>query len=125
MIPEDILYTKEHEWIRMEGSIGYIGITDFAQTQLGDITYVELPEEGREIKKDEDFCEIESVKAASDIFAPAGGIVVSINSQLEDDPSLINKDPYNEGWLCTIKIKDENELSGLMDSNQYKEYIKG
>lgn len=124
MIPEKILYTKDHEWIRMDGDTAYIGITDFAQEQLGDITYVELPEKGREVKKDEDFCAIESVKAASDVYAPAGGIIQSVNSRLDEDPGLINRDPFGEGWICTMKIKDQNELSSLMKSDQYKEHIK-
>ncbi len=125
MIPENNLYTKEHEWIRLEGSIAYIGITDFAQDQLGDITYVELPEEGSEIKKDEEICAIESVKAASDIYAPVGGTVQSVNSKLDDNPGIINKDPYNDGWIFAIKIDDKSELSDLMDSNQYKKHIEG
>jgi glycine cleavage system H protein len=124
MIPDNILYTKEHEWIREEGDTAYVGITEFAQEQLGDITYIELPVEGREVKKDEDFCAIESVKAASDVYAPAGGVIVSVNSKLDEDPGLINRDPYGEGWICTIRITDKSELSSLMKSDEYKKHIK-
>lgn len=123
MIPDNVLYTKEHEWIREEGDTAYVGITEFAQKLLGDITYVELPEEGREVNKGEDFCAIESVKAVSDVYAPAGGVIVSVNSRLAEDPGLVNRDPYGEGWICTLKITDKSELSSLMKSSQYEEYI--
>ena len=123
-IQDKLLYTKEHEWILIEGNKGKMGITYFAQAHLGDITYIEPPEEGREVKQSEVLTSVESVKAASDVYAPMSGKVIEVNSNLESSPGLINKSPYEEGWIAIIEIKDEAEKSNLMDNSKYKEYLK-
>lgn len=123
-IPDNLLYTKEHEWVLIEGNKGKIGITDYAQHQLGDITYVELPPEGKEVKQFETLAEVESVKVASDIYAPMSGKVVRINNNLASSPESINKTPYGDGWIVAIEIKDEAEKNNLMDSKKYKGYLE-
>lgn len=123
-IPDNLLYTKEHEWILIEGTKGKIGITDYAQSQLGDITYVELPPEGKEVKQFEVLTEIESVKAASDVYAPISGKVIQVNNNLASSPESVNKSPYGDGWIAVIEIKDESEKNNLMDSKIYKEYLE-
>ena len=122
-IPADLLYTKEHEWIKIDGKKGIVGITDFAQSHLGDITYVEVPEEGKEVKQFEVLASVESVKAASDVYAPMSGRIVQVNEKLEGSPECVNKTPYGDGWIAVIEIKDEAEKKNLMDSGQYKEYV--
>lgn len=126
-ILEDLKYTKEHEWIRIEGDHAYIGITDFAQSELGEIVYVEVETIGETIEKDEIFGTIEAVKTTSDLFIPVTGKVVEFNSKLDesgdDQPDLVNSDPYGEGWIVKIEIVDSSQLEGLMDSNAYKELI--
>ena len=118
------LYTKEHEWLNIEENIGTVGITDYAQNALGDVTFVELPEEEQEVEQFEQFVSVESVKAASDIFASMSGRVVEINRKLEDNPGLINKDCYGKGWIAKIEIRDMDETSNLMDAEEYRNYLE-
>ena len=122
--PNDLRYTKEHEWARVDGNKATIGITKFAVEQLGDITSVELPGEGEEIRKDAVFGTVESVKAVSDLFAPCTGKVVKVNDPLGDSPEYINEDCYDEGWMIQVELKDTKELEGLMTAAQYEEYLK-
>lgn len=117
-------YTKEHEWINVEDDIGYVGISDYAQESLGDITFVELPGEGDEVEQFEQFASVESVKAASDIFSPMSGKVLEVNADLEDDPGLINKSTYEKGWMIKIEIADADELSNLMNGSEYESYLE-
>jgi len=124
-IPSDLLFTKEHEWARINVGEATVGITDYAQHSLGDITFVDLPKVGKKVKKGEQLATVESVKAASDVYAPVSGEVVKVNGQLIDIPELINKVPYNDGWFVVIKISEESEKSGLMSGDQYKEYVEG
>ena len=124
-IQEDFLYTKEHEWIALEEDIATVGITDYAQSELGDIVFVELPEVGTEIRQTEPFGTIEAVKAVSDLFAPLSGEVTEVNTSLEDEPEQINSDPYGNGWMIKIKIHDESELDSLLSAGQYKDLIGG
>jgi len=123
-ILDNLLYTKEHEWILIEGNKGRIGITYYAQSHLGDITYIEPPEIGKEIKQFEVLASVESVKAASDVYAPMSGKVVQVNDNLESSPESLNKSPYGDGWIAVIEIEDESEKTKLMDSKAYKEYLK-
>ncbi len=119
-IPEDLRYTEDHEWARIDGDIATIGITDFAQSELGDIVYVELPELGTTTEKSQSFGTIEAVKAVSDLFAPLTGEVVEVNSNISDSPEIINKDPYGEGWFIKIKLSDPNEINTLLEKTQYE-----
>lgn len=122
--PENLKYTKEHEWVRVENdSIGVVGITDYAQSELGDIVYVELPQIGKQIKQLEPFGTIEAVKAVSDLFSPLSGEVIEVNEKLKDSPDLINKDPYGEGWIIKIRISDLSELNNLLSAEDYKKLI--
>jgi glycine cleavage system H protein len=123
-MPNNLLYTKEHEWILIEGNKGKIGITDYAQQHLGDITYIEPPQVGKAVKQFEILTTVESVKAASDIYAPMSGKVIEINSNLESSPELLNKSPYEKSWIAVIEIKDSSEKKNLMDSGKYKEYLE-
>ncbi len=118
-------YTSEHEWISVEGDVGTVGVTDFAQHQLGDIVFVELPEAGKPLNKGEQAAVIESVKAASEVYAPVGGEVIEVNQPLEDEPGKVNDDAIGEGWFFKLKIADAQELDGLMDDGAYKDYVKG
>jgi glycine cleavage system H protein len=118
--PENILYSASHEWVRMEGEEAVVGISHFAQESLGDITYVELPEEGDELEENAEFGSVESVKAASDLISPVSGSVVAVNSELEDAPELCNSDPYGAGWL--VKVKVDKAPSGLMDAKAYEDF---
>ena len=122
--PDNLKYTKEHEWISIEDNIGTMGITDYAQNALGDITYVELPEEDQEVDQFEQFVSVESVKAASDIFCPMSGKVIEINHKLEENPALINKNCYEKGWIAKIEIKDMDEASNLMSAEDYRSYLE-
>ena len=117
-VPNDLLYRESHEWVSA-GEIATVGVSDFAQQQLGDITFVELPEVGETFARNDEIAVIESVKAASDVYAPISGEVVEVNAALEDSPELINSDPFGEGWLFKIKISDESELSELLSSDKY------
>ncbi len=116
-------YTKDHEWIRVEGDVGTVGITDYAQGQLGDVVYVELPAAGKALAKGKEAAVVESVKAASEIYAPVSGEVVEVNSDLEGAPATVNEDPQGKGWFLKIKVKDAKELDGLMTEAQYKEFL--
>lgn len=122
-IPEDYYYTKDHEWAQVDENIVTVGITEFAQDSLGEIVYVELPEEGQKVTQGEPFGVIESVKAASDLVAPVSGTVIEINSSLGDDPTVLNDDPVNEGWLIRIEMDTEKELANLMRAPDYKKLI--
>jgi glycine cleavage system H protein len=123
-IMDHYLYTKEHEWINIEENVGTMGITEYAQGALGDITYVELPQEDQEVEQFEQFVSIESVKAASDIFAPMSGRVIEINHKLEENPALINKDCFHKGWIAKIEIKDMEEAGNLMSADDYRNYLE-
>ena len=125
MVVKGLAYTKEHEWVKIEGDGAIIGITDYAQQMLGEITYVELPEIGKEVEAGDDLAVVESSKAASDVYAPLPGKVSEVNSKLEEKPELINSDCYTRGWICKVAIKDKQAVEGLMDSKQYEEYLKG
>ena len=114
-----VLYTADHEWLRIDGDTATVGITNFAQEQLGDVVFVDVPKVGRQVKKAEAIAVVESVKAASDVYAPISGEIVAVNEALSSDPSLINSDPANGGWFFKIKIADKGELSGLMDEAAY------
>lgn len=120
MIPDGLRYSKDHEWVRMEGGEGVVGITDFAQNALGDITYVELPKVGKQVVQSQELGVIESVKAASDVFAPVAGTVSETNGGLENAPELINKEPYGAGWICRLKNVDKAGLDALMTAEQYR-----
>ena len=122
--PDDLLYTREHEWARVDGTRAVIGITRFAVEQLGDITQVDLPKEGDSVKKDEVFGTVESVKAVSDLFAPLSGKVVKVNDPLKDSPEYVNDDCYDEGWMVEIELSVESEKAGLMSAKQYKEFLE-
>jgi glycine cleavage system H protein len=117
-----VYYTEEHEWIRLEGDVATIGITDFAQGQLGDVVFVEVPEAGRELSKGGEAAVVESVKAASDVYAPVGGEVIEGNQALVDEPSLANSDPEGQGWFFRLRLADAREVEGLMDAEQYKSF---
>lgn len=125
LVPENLLYTKEHEWVRIEGKLAAIGISDYAQSSLGDITFVEIPNVGAELKQFEYCATVESVKAASDVYAPVTGKVVETNRALTEHPELVNQSPYEKGWFAVVEIKDEKETNNLMTSAQYNEYMKG
>ena len=121
---EGLYYTKNDEWIKVEGDTGTVGITDYAQDKLGDIVYLEDIEKGKKIKAGETLTTIESVKAASDIYAPVSGEVVEVNSEVIKEPSIINKDPYGQGWIAKLKIENPDELKELMDAKEYSNYRK-
>ncbi|GBC82684.1 Glycine cleavage system H protein [bacterium HR10] len=122
--PEDCLYTREHEWIRVEDDVGVIGITDYAQEALGDIVYVELPSVGDHFSQGEPFGNVESVKAVSELYMPVSGEVVEINEDLAESPQLVNEDPYGDGWMVKITLSDPTELETLMSASEYEEYVK-
>ncbi len=121
----DLKYTKDHEWVRVEGDAAIIGISDFAQEQLGDVVFVELPAIGKQLKQGDEAAVIESVKAASEVYAPVGGEVVEINLPLGDNPGLVNEAPTGEGWFLKIRISDNSELDALMDENAYQKFTQG
>ncbi|MBS3806348.1 MAG: glycine cleavage system protein GcvH [Bacteroidales bacterium] len=123
-IPENLKYTKDHEWIKIDGDEAYVGITDYAQNELGDIVFVEIETEGENLDKEEVFGTVEAVKTVSDIFMPISGEVMEVNSKLEDSPEIVNKDPYGEGWLIKVKISDKSELDDLLEGGKYKELIE-
>ena len=122
-IPEDLKYTKDHEWVKIEGDEAVVGITDFAQSELGDIVFVEVETEGDTIDQEEVFGSVEAVKTVSDLFMPLSAEILSFNSELEDTPEVVNTDPYGEGWMIRIKISDNSELDSLLSAEQYKELI--
>ncbi len=124
MEPTDRKYAKEHEWVKLDEELAWVGITDYAQEQLGDIVYVELPQPGDGVAQFESFGIIESVKAASDLFAPVSGEVVAFNEELVDRPELVNQDPYGDGWMLKIQPEDESEMDALMTAEQYEAHVK-
>ena len=119
-----LYFTKEHEWIRVEGDVATVGISDHAQEALGDIVFAEVPDDGRSVSKGDDAAVVESVKAASDVYAPVSGDVIEGNGALADDPSLINRDPEGEGWFFKLKLSDPSELEGLMTEADYRDWVK-
>ncbi|MEN6413391.1 MAG: glycine cleavage system protein GcvH [Veillonellales bacterium] len=122
-IPKELKYSNDHEWVRLEGDTAVVGISDYAQSQLGDAVFVELPEEDIEVSAKQGFAVIESVKAVSDIYAPVAGKVIKVNEALADAPELINQDPYGEGWIAVIQMTDKKELDELLDSTAYEKLI--
>ena len=123
-LPSGLKYSREHEWVRVEGNIVVIGITDFAQSELGDVVYVELPEVGTEVEANNTFGVVESVKAVSDLFAPVSGVVIEANITLEDQPELVNSEPYEDGWMIRVEMKDESELNDLLEADSYRAYTE-
>lgn len=121
---ENLKFTKNHEWVRVDGGKAYVGISDYAQHSMGDVVFVELPEVDATFKQDDGIATIESVKAVSDVYSPLSGKVVEINEALEDDPALINSDPYGDGWIFAIELDDEGQLDSLMANADYEEFIK-
>ena len=122
--PEDLTYTKDHEWVRVKGEEATVGITDHAQQQLGDVVYVELPKVGDKFETSEPFGSVESVKAVSEIYMPLSGNVVEVNDTLNDSPELVNEDPYGDGWMIRIKIENLSQVDALLTSIEYEDYIK-
>ncbi len=122
-VRDDLKYTDTHEWLKLKGDTAIIGITDHAQTELTDIVFVELPEVGKEIKKGEELCVVESVKSVSEIYAPVSGKIVNINEKLEDAPETVNEKPYDDGWLVELEIKDKSEIDALIDAESYKKSL--
>lgn len=125
LFDEDALYTEDHEWVKQSGDTCKMGLSDYAQEQLGDIVFVELPEEGDSFEKGEELGTVESVKAVSEVYMPLGGEIVAVNSQLEDAPNLVNESPYSEGWMIEVKPSDPSELDALMSKDAYVEMLKG
>ncbi len=122
-VPAGLKYTSDHEWVKVDGDLATVGITDYAQGELGDVVFVELPEAGTEINKGESFGTIEAVKAVADLFSPASGEIVELNEALEDAPETVNQDPYNAGWMVKIKLSDASELDDMMDAAAYEKHI--
>ncbi|RWZ54913.1 glycine cleavage system protein GcvH [Halobacillus fulvus] len=122
-VPKDLRYSEEHEWVKEEGENVRIGITEFAQSELGDIVFVELPEVGEELKSDEPFGSVESVKTVSELYAPVSGKVVEVNEELEDSPEFVNESPYEKAWMVVVEPSDSSQLDNLMSADQYKEMI--
>jgi glycine cleavage system H protein len=122
-VPADLLYTKDHEWLRIEGDFGFVGVTDFAQGELGDIVFLEIETMGETLKKEEVFGTIEAVKTVSDMFMPVGGEIIEVNQLLEDSPDFVNKDPYGKGWMIKIKITDPSEINDLLSAEKYQELL--
>lgn len=122
-IPDNLKYTNDHEWVRVEGNVAVIGITDFAQGELGDIVYVEIETEGEELDAEEVFGTVEAVKTVSDLFLPVDGKVAEVNGGIEDNPEVVNKDPYGEGWMVKVEMSDPSQIDGLLSAEQYKELV--
>ena len=122
-IPSELKYTKDHEWVRLEGDVATVGITDFAQGELGDIVYVEVETHDESLDKEEVFGTVEAVKTVSDLFLPLSGEIIAFNESLEDEPEKVNSDPYGEGWMIKIKLSDASEIEDLMTDDDYKELI--
>ncbi len=125
MYPNDFRYTKDHEWVKIEGDEALVGITDFAQHQLGDIIFVELPAVGKELEVRQPIGVVESVKSVSDVYAPVAGAVAAVNEALAQTADLLNKDPHGKGWIVRLKIKDKKELGGLMKAAEYEKFLEG
>jgi glycine cleavage system H protein len=124
-VPGDLRYSQDHEWVKVEGTTGRIGITDFAQDQLGDIVFVELPEVGRTVKAGEAIGVVESVKSVSDVLSPVSGKVTRVNGRLQDQPEVVNKDPYGEGWMVELELSDPAEVGGLLKPEDYERLAEG
>ena len=124
-VPEDLHYSKDHEWVRVEGQVAVVGITDYAQDSLGDVVYVELPKPGEEFAANESFGSVESVKAVSEVFSPVSGEVVALNETLADEPEKVNQDPYGEGWMIQIKMSKPGEVDSLLTAAEYEDFTKG
>ena len=124
-IPQELKYTKDHEWVKIEGNVATIGVTDFAQGELGDIVYVEVETVGETMEREEVFGTVEAVKTVSDLFLPLAGEILEFNESLEDTPEKVNTDPYGDGWMVKMKISDETEVSSLMSADEYKDLIGG
>ncbi|MBN1181778.1 MAG: glycine cleavage system protein GcvH [Bacteroidales bacterium] len=122
-IPSELKYTKDHEWLKLEGDKAVVGITDYAQSELGDIVFVEIETEGETLKKEEVFGTIEAVKTVSDLFMPAGGTVLEINEDLQNEPDAVNKDPYGKGWMIKISLSNPSEVNELLTADQYKDLL--
>ncbi|WP_350292781.1 glycine cleavage system protein GcvH [uncultured Croceitalea sp.] len=122
-IPSELKYTKDHEWVKMDGDVATVGITDFAQGELGDIVYVEVETLDETLDKDEVFGTVEAVKTVSDLFLPLAGEIIEFNESLEDEPEKVNSDPYGDGWMIKIKISDESQVDGLLSDSDYKELV--
>jgi glycine cleavage system H protein len=123
-IPEDLHYSKDHEWVRVEGDVAVIGITDYAQNSLGDVVYVELPKVGEEFAANESFGSVESVKAVSEMFSPVSGAVVGVNEALADEPEKVNEDPYGEGWMIRVRLSNPGEVDSLLTAAEYEDFTK-
>ncbi len=124
MIPKGLLYTKDHEWAKIEGDIAIVGITDHAQNQLGELTFVELPDVGKEVKQKGELAVVESSKAASDVYSPVTGKVIEVNKALQTKPETVNDECYDSGWICKIQITDKGSVQNLIDATQYEIYLK-
>jgi glycine cleavage system H protein len=122
-VPDGLRYTSDHEWARLEDGKVRVGITDYAQDALGDVVFVQLPEQGASVEGSAVFSEVESTKSVSDIYAPVAGVVVEVNTELADAPQRVNEDPYGEGWICVIEPRDADELAGLLDAEAYRQLI--
>ena len=123
-VPEDLHYSKDHEWVRVEGDLAVIGITDYAQNSLGDVVYVELPKAGDKFAANESFGSVESVKAVSEVFTPIAGSVVTINESLADEPEKVNSDPYGEGWMIRLRMENASEVDSLLTAAEYEDFTK-
>jgi len=124
MSPDDVKYHREHQWVKVDGKRATVGITDYAQEELGDIVYIELPETGLDVTAEEDITEIESTKTTAPLIAPVSGRLVEVNEELKDAPELMNEDPYGKGWIVTIEMSDPAEVEDLMDAKEYEEFLK-
>ncbi|HSJ11076.1 MAG TPA: glycine cleavage system protein GcvH [Gillisia sp.] len=124
-VPQELKYTKDHEWVRIEGDVATVGVTDFAQGELGDIVYVEVETVGETLEKEEVFGTVEAVKTVSDLFSPLSGEIIEFNESLEDTPEKVNSDPYGDGWMVKIRISDQDQVSDLLSASEYKEIIGG
>ncbi|AJC96676.1 glycine cleavage system protein GcvH [Staphylococcus hyicus] len=122
-VPSELKYSKEHEWVKVEGNVATVGITDFAQNELGDIVFVELPEVDDEVSEGETFGSVESVKTVSELYSPVSGKIVEVNEDLEDEPEAVNESPYEKAWMVKVELSDESELDALMDAQGYQEMI--
>jgi glycine cleavage system H protein len=122
-VPDDLRYTADHEWVRLDGDRAYVGITDYAQDALGDIVFVQLPEPATAVDSGASFSEVESTKSVSDIYAPLTGTIVEVNTDLADAPQRLNEDPYGEGWICVIQVADPSAVAGLLDADAYRKLI--
>ncbi len=124
-IPVDLKYSKDHEWVRLVGTIGRVGITDYAQDALGDVVFVQLPESGTEVSAGQSISEVESTKSVSDIYVPVSGSITNVNNLLSESPNLINSDPYGEGWIMEIEVSDLTSVADLLDAASYRQFIEG